>query len=187
MPNERLMYGNIKESADIVTVSHEHGDHNNVAAVQGNPEVVRGTTEAKGIKLRGTPAYHDTERGNQRGSNTIFCLDVDGVKICHMGDLGHPLSNEQIAELGEVDVLLIPVGGFFTIDAKTASQLCDQLKPRVIIPMHYNNSKCALPISGVDDFLQGKSSVKQLDSSEIEFKPEELPASTQIIVLKSAL
>ena len=104
-----------------------------------------------------------------------------------MGDLGHPLSNEQIAELGEVDVLLIPVGGFFTIDAKTASQLCDQLKPRVIIPMHYNNSKCALPISGVDDFLQGKSSVKQLDSSEIEFKPEELPASTQIIVLKSAL
>jgi len=184
--NDRILYDDINESADIVTVSHEHGDHNNVAAVQGNPEVVRSTTEAKGIKLRGISAYHDEAGGSQRGSNTIFCFDVDGVKVCHMGDLGHPLSNEQIAELGEVDVLLIPVGGFFTIDAKTASQLCDQLKPRVVIPMHYKNSRCALPISGVDDFLQGKSDVTRLDSSEVEFSQAELSTNTRIMVLTPA-
>jgi len=186
-PNERLTYGEIKESADIVTVSHEHGDHNNVAAVGGNPEVVRGTTEVKGIKFKGIPTYHDDAKGSKRGNNTMLCFEVDGVKVCHLGDLGHPLSDEQVNELGEMDVLLIPVGGFYTIDATTASQACDQLKPRVIIPMHFKNNKCNFPISGVDEFIKGKSNVTQPDASEVEFKAGELPASAQIIVLKPAL
>jgi L-ascorbate metabolism protein UlaG (beta-lactamase superfamily) len=182
-----LKYGNIEESADIVTVSHDHDDHNNVAAVQGNPQVVRGTTEAKGIKIKGIPTYHDDARGSKRGSNTIFCFAVDGVNICHAGDLGHGLSEAQVAELGKIEVLLIPVGGFFTIDARAASQVCDQLKPRVIIPMHYKNDKCQFPIAGVDEFLRGKDNVTRLDSSEIELKAGELPASTQIMVPKPAL
>jgi L-ascorbate metabolism protein UlaG (beta-lactamase superfamily) len=186
-PTAGLKYGNIKESADIVTVSHDHDDHNNVAAVQGNPKVVRGTTEAKGIKIKGIPTYHDDARGSKRGSNTIFCFEVDGVNICHAGDLGHGLSEAQVAELGKIEVLLIPVGGFFTIDARAASQVCDQLKPRVIIPMHYKNDKCQFPIAGVDEFLRGKDNVTRLDSSEIELKAGELPASTQIMVPKPAL
>jgi len=181
-----LNYGRIEEPADIVTISHDHFDHSNVATVQGNPQVVRGTTEAKGIKFRGIPTYHDEAGGSQRGSNIILCFEVDGVNVCHIGDLGHPLSDTQLAELGEVDILLIPVGGFFTIDARVASQVCDQLKPRVIIPMHYKNDKCAFPIASVDEFLRGKNNVTRLDSSEVEFKPEELPASTQIMVLKPA-
>ena len=182
-----LAYGEIKESADIVTVSHEHGDHNNVAAVGGNPEVVRGTTEVKGIKFKGIPTYHDDAKGSKRGNNTMLCFEVDGVKVCHLGDLGHPLSDEQVNELGEMDVLLIPVGGFYTIDATTASQACDQLKPRVIIPMHFKNNKCNFPISGVDEFIKGKSNVTQPDASEVEFKAGELPAPAQIMVLKPAL
>ncbi len=182
-----LKYGNIEESADIVTVSHDHGDHNNVAAVRGNPQEVRGTTEAKGIKFRGIPTYHDDAGGSQRGSNTIFCFEVDGVNICHFGDLGHLLSNTQLAELGKVDVLLIPVGGFFTIDAQTASKISDQLKPGVIIPMHYQNNKCGFPIKGVDEFTKGKDNVTRLDTSEIELKAGGLPAGTQIMVLKPAL
>ena len=182
-----LSYGQIKESADIVTVSHDHADHNNVAAVQGSPKVVRGTVEVKGIKFKGIPTYHDDAGGRQRGKNTIFCFEVDGIRVCHLGDLGHRLSDSQAAELGEIDVLLIPVGGFFTIDAKLAGQLCDRLKPKVIIPMHFKNDRCAFPIAGVDEFLRGKKEVSRLDASQVEFKAGELPPSTKVIVLKPAL
>jgi len=184
---DNLNYGEIEESADIVTVSHDHLDHSNVAVVRGNPKVVRGTAEVKGIKVRGIPTYHDGVLGKQKGSNTVLCFVVDGVEVCHLGDLGHLLSDKQVAEVGEIDILLVPVGGLVTIDAMTASQVCDQLKPRVIIPMHFRNDKCTFPMSGVDEFLQGKKDVSRLDTSEVEFKSGELPANTQIIVLKPAL
>jgi len=184
-----LTYGEIKESADIVTVSHEHADHNNVSAVEGSPEVVRGAAKGrvKGIEFNSISTYHDDAQGRSRGENTIFCFKVDGVRICHLGDLGHQLSDEQIAELGKVDVLLIPIGGFYTIGAKVASQLCDKLMPKVVIPMHYKTSKCSFPITGVDEFLRGKERVTRLNTSEVELKQGQLPESTQIIVLKSAL
>ena len=180
-------YGEIKETADIVTVSHNHTDHNNVAAVGGNPQVVKGTARVKGIEFKGIPTYHDEAGGRQRGNNTILCFEVDGIRVCHLGDLGHRLSDMQVAELGRVDIVLIPVGGFYTIDAKVATEVCSRLKPKVIMPMHYKTDKCGFPIAGVDEFLRGKEGVSRLDASEVEFKPGELPASTQIIVLKSAL
>ena len=185
--DERLTYGEIKESADIITVSHEHGDHSNVAAVKGNPGVVKWTAKVKGIEFKGIPCYHDDDKGQQRGENTIFCFGVNGVRVCHLGDLGHPLSDEQVAEMGNVDILLLPVGGLYTIDAEVATQVCDRLKPRVVIPMHFRNDKCHFPIDGVDKFLKGKKNVSQLDASEAEFKPGELPAITKIVVLKPAL
>ena len=180
-------YGQIKESADIVTISHDHADHNNVAAVQGSPKVVRGVGEVKGIKFKGIPTYHDDVGGRQRGRNTILCFEVDGIRVCHLGDLGHQLSDSQLAELGEIDILLIPVGGFYTIAPKLAGQLGDRLKPKVIIPMHYKNDKCAYPIAGVEEFLRGKKEVSRLDASQVEFKAGQLPATTQIVVLKPAL
>jgi L-ascorbate metabolism protein UlaG (beta-lactamase superfamily) len=182
-----IKYGEIKESADVVTVSHEHFDHNNVDSVGGSPQVVKGSAEAKGVKFEGVPTYHDASGGSERGNNTIFCMDVDGVRLCHLGDLGHPLSGQQVADIGKVDVLLIPVGGFFTIDAKVASEVCDLLKPSVIIPMHFKNDKLDFPIAGVDDFLEGKGNVRKMDSSEVEFKAGALPAETEIIVLKPTL
>jgi len=118
---------------------------------------------------------------------SVFYFEVDGIRLCHLGDLGHQLSDKQIAELGKVDILLIPVGGFYTIDAKAASQVCNRLTARVIIPMHYKTDKCGLPIAGVDEFVRGKEGVKRLDASQVEFKQGELPATTQIEVLKSAL
>jgi len=184
-----LTYGEIRESADIVTVSHEHNDHNNVATVGGSPEVVRGATiaEIKGVKLKGIPCYHDDVSGSRRGDNTIYCFEIDGVRVCHLGDLGHRLSDKQVAELGKVDILLIPVGSVYTIDAKVATKVCNQLKPKVIMPMHYKSGKCGFPKAGVDEFLWGKEGVNRLNVSEVEFKPGGLPATTQIIVLKSAL
>jgi L-ascorbate metabolism protein UlaG (beta-lactamase superfamily) len=182
-----LNHGKIEESADIVTTSHEHFDHNNVAAVKGSPQVFKGTTEARGIIIRGIATAHDNSGGRERGSNTIFCFEIDGLNVCHAGDLGHLLTDTQVAAIGKVDILLIPVGGFFTIDAKTADQVCDQLKPTVILPMHYKTDKLDFPISGVDEFLKGKSNVTRVDGSEIEIKAGELPASAQIMVLKPAL
>jgi len=184
-----LTYGEITESADIVTVSHGHHDHNNVDAVKGNPEVVNraGRSEAKGIEFNGVTSAHDEAGGRLRGGNIIFCFEVDGVRVCHLGDLGHRLDDKQLKELGSVDVLLIPVGGNYTVDAKVATEVCNQLKPRVVIPMHYRTEKGLAGISGVEGFLSGKANVSRPGSSQAEFKPGELPATGQIIVLKPAL
>ena len=186
-PNERIPYREIEESADIVTVSHSHGDHSNVAGVKGNPTVVKETKEVKGIKFKAISAFHDASGGGQRGNMTIFCFEVDGIRICHLGDLGHPLNDNQVAEIGKVDILLIPVGGNFTIDAKTATEVYEKLAARIVIPMHYKNARCPnFPVAGVDDFIKGKSNVTRLEVSEVEFKAGVLPAAAQIVVLTPA-
>jgi L-ascorbate metabolism protein UlaG (beta-lactamase superfamily) len=184
-----LTYGEITESADIVTVSHGHLDHCNVAGVRGNPQVVKGAGRvvAKGIEFNGIASYHDEARGRMRGNNIIFCFEVDGMRVCHLGDLGHLLDDRQVKEMGSVDILLIPVGGNFTLDARAASQVCNQLKPRVIMPMHYKTEKGIPGVVGVDEFIKGKDNVTRRDSSEVEFKQGELPPPSQIIVLKPAL
>jgi L-ascorbate metabolism protein UlaG (beta-lactamase superfamily) len=187
-PDGGVKYGPVMESADIVTVSHEHRDHNAISEVKGKPEIVRGKGEhlVKGIQIRGIASYHDDVSGTKRGDNVIFCFTVDDVTICHSGDLGHRLSPEQLSDIGNVDVLFIPVGGFFTIDAKTASQVCNDIKPGIVLPMHYKTPKLDFPVSGVDDFLQGKSSVKRVDSSEIDVEKGNLPGSTEVVILQSA-
>jgi L-ascorbate metabolism protein UlaG (beta-lactamase superfamily) len=182
-----LKYAPIKETADIVTVSHEHGDHNYVAAVKGNPAVLREGGEAKGIKVKAVAAEHDDKGGSQRGKNTLFCFNIDGMNVCHLGDLGHLLTATQVKALGKVDVLLIPVGGFYTIDAATATKVIDQLKPAVAIPMHFKTDKADFPIAGVQDFLAGKTNVTRINNSEVEITPEKLPKATQIIVLQPSL
>ncbi|MDD5126638.1 MAG: MBL fold metallo-hydrolase [Dehalococcoidales bacterium] len=186
-PGGELSYGKITESADIVTVSHEHNDHNDTSSIPGNPRVVRSSAEIKGIKIKAIPAYHDDAQGKKRGSNIIFCFDIDGIRICHAGDLGQELSEKQRAEIGKVDILLVPAGGFYTMEVPAANKVCDQLKPAVIIPMHFKTPKCHYPIAPVDEFLKGKVNIVLADGSEIEFRAGALPEKTQIIVLKPAL
>jgi len=173
-----LSYAPINETADIVIVSHDHFDHNNVAAVPGKYEIITGSgiKTVKGIQFKGIDTLHDESQGRERGANTIFCFSVDGVKLCHLGDLGHRLNKEQIAQIGEVDILLTPIGGLYTIDAKMASTVSDDLKPKVVIPMHCKTPKCNWPLNTVEDFLAGKNNVKKL-----------LPESTEIMVLQPAL
>jgi L-ascorbate metabolism protein UlaG (beta-lactamase superfamily) len=184
-----MNYKPIDEFADIVTVSHGHSDHNNIAAVRGNPQVIDESTpvEMKGIKISGIDTFHDSSSGNERGPNIIYCMEVDSIKICHLGDLGHMLSDQQVAAIGKVDVLMTPVGGNFTIDAGTADVVIEKLKPAVVMPMHFCNERCPdFPVAGVDTFTDGKTNVTFMDTSEIEYKAGELPESTRVVVLKPA-
>ena len=182
----QIKYGPISDTADIVLVSHDHADHNYVQGLSGSPVVVRGTQEEKGIKFEAVPAYHDPNKGAERGKNTIFVFEADGIKVAFLGDLGHILEPEQAEKLKGLDILLIPVGGTFTIDAKQAKQLVDMLKPKVAIPMHYKTEKLGFPIRPVDDFLSLCEKVKRLDTSEVEISKDQLPEPTEIWVLKYA-
>jgi len=187
--NGAIGYGPFQEAADIVVISHDHADHACVGAVPGHPEVVKGrkSQTALDLEFRRLPAYHDPRRGAQRGENIITTCRVEGVSLCHLGDLGHVLSEGQAKEVGEVGILMLPVGGFFTIDAEHATLVMERLSPRVCIPMHYKTAKCNLPISSAEEFLRGKESVKRLGRSEVEITAEGLPPQTELWVLEPAL
>jgi L-ascorbate metabolism protein UlaG (beta-lactamase superfamily) len=180
-----IRYSPIKEAADVVLVSHEHSDHNNVSVVHGRPEILKGSGDktAKGIRFKGIAVHHDASQGRERGPNTVFGFSIDDIRFCHLGDLGHELSSEEVGEVGSVDVLFIPVGGFYTIDAAVASRVCEQLNPAVIIPMHFKTSQCAYPIAPVEDFLRGKKNVHRIEESEVELERGRLPSQTEIVLL----
>ncbi len=183
-----LSYAEINETADAVTLSHTHNDHNNPEAVKGNPKIIKaGPETVKDVKISGVTTHHDDAAGQKRGHNTAFCFDIDGLHVCHMGDLGHELSDKQASDLGKVDVLLLPVGGYYTIDAAAATRVIEHIKPRIAIPMHYKTSKCTYPIATADEFLKGKKNVRRTAGSEIEIKAGKLPMGTEIVVLEPAL
>lgn len=177
-----IKYGAITEEADIVTISHEHDDHNETD-IKGKPTFIRGVGkhDAKGITITGVDVYHDKNSGKERGTNTIYNMLIDEMYVIHLGDLGHTLSKSNADKIGNVDVLLIPVGGYFTIDAKDAENIINTLKPKVVIPMHFKTDKCGFPIAPVEDFIKNKE-IKKVDG-EIEIKKETLPVKTTIYVL----
>ncbi len=185
----RLIYKDIDESADVVTVTHDHFDHNNISAVRGNPVVVTTkTTTAKGIEFKAVASFHDDVQGREMGLNTIICFTVDGVSLCHLGDLGQgTLTSKQLKEIGKVDVAFVPVGGVYTIDAEKATAICEQLKPKVIFPIHCRSDRMPnFPGTTVDPFLAGKKVVRK-DTSELEFTPATLPREPQVFMLHPAL
>lgn len=176
-------------AADIVTVSHDHTDHNAVNIIEGSPFVVRGPGEyeVKGVSIVGTQVYHDAEKGVKRGLNTIYRIEVDGVSIVHLGDLGHMLTAEEIEKLDGVDVLLVPVGGSFTIDAATAASLVNEIEPSIVIPMHYGQPEAGGKIkelAPVTAFLKemGKEDVAR--QPKLSVSHDKLPEEMQVVVLE---
>lgn len=184
-----IAYGPIRDEADVVTVSHDHDDHNWTTGLPGSPQVVKGPGRhhVKGKVFHGIATYHDPSKGSERGENTIFCFEVDGIRVCHLGDLGHLLGQQEVEAIGEVDLLLIPVGGFYTINAEEASQVLEQLRPKKVIPMHFKTDKCNFPISGVEAFLKGKEGVRRVGSSTVTLTPEDFQRGFEILVLEHAL
>jgi len=183
-----------KITADIILSSHGHGDHWDHRTAKSwskdDTEILKWKNESfeiKGVKIKGVGTAHDDKGGKERGLNTVYVFTVDGVTFCHCGDLGHVLTDEQVSEIGEIDVLLIPVGGFFTIDPTAATKVAEQLKPKIVIPMHYYHEGLAdlfKALHTVDDFLKGKENVKKLTSSETEITTEILPETMEIWALK---
>ena len=185
----QLSYGKIKDQVDIVLTSHDHADHNYTQDLPGKPQVIKGSGSKtiKGISMKGVSTYHDPSKGSERGANTIFTFKMDDIHVCHLGDLGHLLSDKELAEIGPVDILLIPVGGYFTIDPKEATRVAEQIKPKILIPMHFKTQKCGFPIAPVEDFLKGKTNTKRPKASETSFDKATLPQQMEIVVLEHAL
>lgn len=176
--------------ADILLVTHEHGDHKNVGIIGGSPLICRsekgvGKFERQGVTVTGTAAFHDEQQGAKRGKDTVYSFELDGVRFCHLGDLGHLLSDAQVKSIGPVDVLFMPSGGFFTLDVGKLDKLVAQLNPRVVVPMHYKTPFTPkLPIAVVDEFLRGKTNVRRLGASTFSIGKAGLPAKQEIWVLE---
>ena len=189
--DEHIPYKAPSFAADVVTVSHEHSDHNAVDRVLGSPEVIRGAGEhtAHAIKFTGIATFHDEEQGKKRGENTIFTFAVDGINLAHFGDLGHMLSAEQLTQLTDVEVVMIPVGGYYTIDAAQAASIVGQLpRVKVILPMHYKTDVLSedFPIDTVDKFASQMQNVVEIGSAEVSINHNDLPAHPEVWILNYA-
>lgn len=181
-----------KVSADIVTVSHDHQDHNNIEAVSKTTRrelfviFEPGEYEVSGVFVFGVPSYHDSENGAKRGQNTIYVINMDGMRLVHLGDLGHILTDEQLEEVNGADVLFIPVGGTYTIGPRLALEVIGQIQPKIIIPMHYKTAeydpKFGLKLT-VDDFLK-EMGVEVKPTKTLTVSHDKLPEEREVVVLK---
>ncbi len=183
-PADRVGYKPIKERADIVLISHHHFDHNFVGGLKGKPKIIDTPGEHKfgAVLIVGFKTSH----GDGRGSNTVFVVEVAGLRIAHCGDLGVLPSDVELKGWGRVDVLLVPVGGFYTIDADQAWQLVQRLKPAVVIPMHYGHPQSKIrELAPLDNFLKGKPVVRHLRGNSVSLNKKTLPKRTEIWVLQA--
>jgi len=181
-----------KVSADIVTVSHNHQDHNNIKAVikttRREPFLISspGEYEVDGISVLGIQLFHDSESGKKRGENTIYVINLDGIRLIHLGDLGHKLTDKQLEKINGVDILFVPVGGNFTIGPKQAAAIVSQINPKIVIPMHYLTNEYRSDFGlkfKVEDFLnEMEIEAKPIDS--LSLTREKLPDEREVIVLK---
>jgi L-ascorbate metabolism protein UlaG (beta-lactamase superfamily) len=176
-----------KQTAKIVTISHTHPSHSYIQGIGGEPKIIQGPGEYEisGILIIGIATFHDNQRGQVRGKNTVYVMEIDGVSVCHLGDLGHVLSTEQVEEIGSVNVLFLPVGGGSTINAAVAAEVILQLEPNAVIPMHYKTEAIKRELDPVNVFL------KEMGMGQIEPRPKlalsksNLPLSTQVFLLGS--
>jgi len=185
--HEKVPYDFPEIDADLVTVSHGHHDHDAVDRVGGAPAVVQATgeLEVRGITLLGIPSAHDDQGGAQRGENIIYCFDIEGLRVAHLGDLGAPLDEEQRAKLADVDIILCPVGGHYTIDADDAAALARELPAlRVVVPMHFKTDRTAdWPIETVEPFASLMDNVRRIGGPSIEVSRETLPDALEVWIL----
>ena len=180
--------------ADIITVSHDHFDHNAVDKIKGlpagkpgHPFVINGPGEYEigGVSVVGIPTWHDEKAGGERGLNTVYVIEMEGLRIAHLGDLGHKLSDQQLEEIGAIDVVFVPVGGKYTIDAKTAKEVVGQVDPWVIIPMHYKMADFGLKdVDLIDDFLKEMGKPEIVPVAKYSIAADRLPEDMQLVVLE---
>jgi L-ascorbate metabolism protein UlaG (beta-lactamase superfamily) len=174
-----------KQQAQIVTVSHDAPDHSYLEAISGTPKVINapGEYEIGGVLITGVRTWRDDKRGTERGKNTTFVIEVDEVRICHLGDLGHVPTQQQGETLTDIDVLLVPVGGHGTIDAATASEIISQIEPKVVVPMHYATEASTVPLDPLDKFIKQMGVSESPPQAKLSLTRANLPISTQVVIL----
>ena len=174
-----------KITADIISVSHQHPGHSYVQGVGGDPKVLTGPGEYEisGVMTLGVQTYHDNEHGVQRGKNTIFVFEIDDMVICHLGDLGHALTAEQVAKIDSADVLMVPVGGVSTIDAEHAAEIVRRVEPKIVIPMHYKTLVLKRELAPVDQFLKEMGVKEAVPQPKLTVNKNSLPLTLQVVVL----
>lgn len=173
--------------ADIVTVSHDHHDHNNVSALRGTPFVIEcaGEYDYKGILVEGIDSFHDEKKGEERGGNIIYRIEVDDISVAHLGDLGTVLDNTQLEKLVGTDVLLIPVGGKYTLDAKKAVEVISQIEPRIVIPMHYKTDGLKIDdLDSIDKFIKEIGLTPSYEE-KLKISKKDLPVEDMELVILS--
>lgn len=173
--------------ADAVTASHDHYDHNYFDAALGDPVRITepGVHEVKGVRITGIPTWHDKERGAKRGRNIMFLVEMDGIRLLHAGDLGHLPDEAAVRAVGQVDVLLAPIGGVYTIDGTEAKELARLLHPKVFVPMHYKTERLSIELDGLSPFLDSLKggAIHRMRQSEATLTPESL-GSGRVLVLE---
>ncbi|MDD4900632.1 MAG: MBL fold metallo-hydrolase [Patescibacteria group bacterium] len=172
--------------ADIVTVSHDHHDHNNAGAIRGNPLIINtaGEYETRGVFIEGVEAWHDDKSGAERGKNIIYRIEMEDISITHLGDLGHVLDTKQLEKLEGTDILLIPVGGKYTLNAAKAVEVISQIEPRLVIPMHYKTPGLKADIDGVDKFIK-EIGIKPRQEEKLKISKKDLPQEDMELVVLS--
>ncbi len=175
-------------SADILLVTHNHPDHNNTGAIKGSPFLIQnpGEYEVKGVFVQGIDSFHDESEGKERGKNTIYTIEAEDMRFCHLGDFGQKqLTDEQLDKIGRVDILMIPVGGTFTIDSSEAAKVIGQIEPKIVVPMHYGLPKLKYELDGVEKFLKamGKNSVVPVDKLTIKSSALPKEGAMEIVVM----
>jgi len=173
-------------TADVVTSSHSHPGHSFTSGVDEVSKVIRGPGEyeVSGVVITGLSTFHDAEEGMRRGKNTVYLMEIDEIMLCHLGDLGHPLSSAQVEELSGVDVLLVPVGGVSTIDSAVAAETVRQLEPKLVIPMHFQTEVLRFKLDPVDGFLKEMGAKSDLaPQSRLSATKTNLPEETHLVLL----
>ncbi|MFC2034143.1 MBL fold metallo-hydrolase [Chloroflexota bacterium] len=172
-------------TADIVTVSHDHTGHSYVQSVSGEPQIISGPGEyeVSGVLIIGLRTLHDTSDVN-KGKNTVYLMEMDEISVCHLGDLGHVLTSDQIEEMDHVDVLLLPVGGVSTIDASIATEVVRQLEPKIVVPMHYKTEVLNKELEPVDNFFKEMGFKQVTSQPKLTFTKNSLPLTTQVVLLE---
>jgi len=172
---------------DIVTISHDHPGHSFAKGVKGDPKIIEGPGEyeIKNVFVTGVPSAHDKKGGKERGANTIYVFDLDGLVVCHLGDLGHVPSQTQIEALGNVNILLVPVGGVSTISGSEAAEIVSLLEPQIVIPMHYAHADLKFKLDTPAKFFK-EMGIKAPDPvPSLKVTKDSLPGETQVVVLEA--
>jgi len=172
--------------ADIVTISHSHYDHNNIGAIRGNPFIINtaGEYEIKDVFVEGVESAHDEKEGSERGENIIYRIEMEDISITHLGDLGHVLDAKQLEKLEGTDILLIPVGGKYTINAAKAVEVISQIEPRIVIPMHYKIPGLKEDFDGIEKFIK-ELGIKPRNEEKLKISKKDLPQDDMELVILS--